>query len=90
LIDHSKGSETIKERKRDLKNTELKMGFIPDDSEVNFIVDFVNYSDFNINIEPSTTPPPCIHTPLPSSLPSTPEPEIKSEFDDLPMEVRIK
>lgn len=66
------------------------MGYIPDDCEVNFNFDIVDYSDFNI--EPPTPPPlpPYPLTSLPLSLPPSPEPIfVKSDFDDVPMEVNF-
>lgn len=72
------------------------MGFIPEDSEVNFILDLVDYANYNINIEPPTPPPmpPRPLTPQSLSIPPSspelePEPELlKSDFDDMPMEVK--
>lgn len=64
---------------------------IPDDCEINFNFDIVDYADFNINLEPPTPPPlpTSLLTPLPISLAPSPEPVIKSDFDDVPMEVNF-
>lgn len=64
------------------------MGYIPDESDLNFNFDIVDYSNYGINIEPPTPPPlpPRALTPL---MPAIIEPEIleKSYFDNVPMEV---
>lgn len=68
------------------------MGYIPDESNLNYNFDIVDYSNYGINIEPPTPPPlpPSPLTPLPPALSVTPEPiipEEKSDFDNIPMEV---
>lgn len=73
------------------------MGYIPEESELNFNFDIVDYANYGINIEPPTPPPlpPRPMTPLHFVMPATPEPiipeeEEKSDFDKIPMEVREK
>lgn len=69
------------------------MGYIPDESDVNYNFDIIDYTNYGINIEPPTPPPPPPRplTPIPPVMPIIPEPEIleeKSDFDKIPMEVR--
>lgn len=69
------------------------MGYIPDESDLNYNFDIVDYSNYGINIEPPTPPPlPRPLTPQPSSHEPIIEPEIpeeKSDFDKIPTEVKF-
>jgi hypothetical protein len=58
------------------------MGYIPDDQNINFNFDLVDYSDYSINIEPPTPPP------LPSYSFIRVTPEIREETSDtIPFEL---
>jgi hypothetical protein len=57
------------------------MGYIPEESELNFNFDIVDYANYGISFEPPTLPPlpPRPMTPLHFIMPATPKPKIPEE-----------